>query len=92
MDIQKVAYVAELSRIQLDDQQFGLMQAELGKILHYMEILQAVDTDGVAPLSHVFPVTNVVRSDAVSGHFDRALLLRNAPVCSEEAFIVPKAV
>jgi len=87
-----VEYVAKLSRIRLDSEQAALMQNELGRILEYMEVLKSVDTDGIEPLSHVFSVTNVVRSDAVGGHFDRALLLRNAAESTDETFVVPKAV
>ena len=74
IDEKMVEYVANLSRIKLDKEQSSLMVQDLGKILEYMDILKTVDTDGVEPLSHVFPVTNVVRTDVVSEHFDRALL------------------
>jgi aspartyl-tRNA(Asn)/glutamyl-tRNA(Gln) amidotransferase subunit C len=86
-----VEYVANLSRIKLDDSQTALMQNELGKILEYMEVLQNVDTEGVEPLSHVFSVTNVTRPDEVTGHFERERLLQNAPDRTDEAFVVPKA-
>jgi len=92
IDKKTVEYVANLSRIQLDDSQTTLMQNELGKILKYMEVLQSVNTDGVEPMSHVFSMTNVTRPDVTGGHFDRALLLSNAPDRTEEAFVVPKAV
>jgi aspartyl-tRNA(Asn)/glutamyl-tRNA(Gln) amidotransferase subunit C len=87
-----VEYVAELSRIKLDEAQTELMQDELGKIIEYMEILKSVDTEGIEPLSHVFSMTNVLRADEVHEHFPRELLLENAPDRTEGAFVVPKAV
>ena len=92
IDEKTIEYIAELSKIELSREQSALMVDELGKILEYMDILKAVDTTGVEPLSHVFPVTNIVRDDVVHSHFDRALLLENAPDKSDEFFIVPKAV
>jgi aspartyl-tRNA(Asn)/glutamyl-tRNA(Gln) amidotransferase subunit C len=92
IDKKTVEYVANLSRIQLDNSQTTLMQNELGKILEYMEILQSVQTDGVEPLSHVFSMTNVTRPDTAGGHFDKERLLANAPDRTEGAFVVPKVV
>jgi aspartyl-tRNA(Asn)/glutamyl-tRNA(Gln) amidotransferase subunit C len=92
IDSKTVDYVANLSRIRLDDEQSEIMQKELGKILDYMEILQSVDTSGIEPLSHVFSVTNVTRPDEAGEHFERELLLANAPDSTHEAFVVPKAV
>ena len=92
IDKKMVDYVANLSRIQLNDQQTETMQNELSKILKLMETLKAVDTEGIEPLSHVFSVTNVLRPDVVHEHFNRESLLQNAPDCTEEAFVVPKTV
>jgi aspartyl-tRNA(Asn)/glutamyl-tRNA(Gln) amidotransferase subunit C len=87
-----VEYVAELSRIKLDDKQIPFMANELSKILNYMEILKTADTENVEPLSHVFPVTNVLRTDDVQTPFERELLIQNAPEHTSEAFVVPKVV
>ena len=65
---------------------------ELEQILAYMDTLNALDTSGVEPMSHVFPVKNVLRPDVVEPSADRAELLKNAPVPDEAAFLVPKTV
>ena len=87
-----VEYVAELSRIKLDEQSCDKMEKELGAIVDYMEILNMLDTDGVEPLSHVFNITNVMREDEVKESYDRAEILKNAPESTEETFVVPKTV
>ena len=51
-----------------------------------------LDTADVEPLSHVFPVKNVFREDAVAPSRDRAELLACAPAPDPEAFLVPRAV
>ena len=68
------------------------MTGELEQILAYMDTLNALDTSGVEPMSHVFPVKNVLREDQVVPSFDRAELLKYAPATDGEAFLVPRAV
>lgn len=87
-----VEYVAELSRIKLDERSTEKMQKELGAIVDYMEILNQLDTENVEPLSHVFSITNVMREDDVKPSYDRADILQNAPEHTDETFIVPKTV
>jgi len=89
---QQVQYVANLSQIQLDACACARMAEELGKILGYMDALNEVDTEGVEPLVYLGSVTNVMRTDVVTGSFDRAVLLAGAPEHTEEAWVVPKTV
>lgn len=87
-----VDYVSVLSRLKLPEEERGAMAAELERIVSYMDMLGSLDTDGVEPLSHVFPVKNVMRPDRVVPSWPRADLLWNAPAHDDEAFLVPKAV
>ena len=87
-----VDYIATLSRLKPDDAEKAQMTAELEKIVSYMDILNALDTNGVEPLSHVFPIKNVMRPDQVEPSFPREALLENSPAEDKEAFLVPKAV
>ncbi len=68
------------------------MTAELERILAYMDVLERLDTQGVEPMSHVFPVKNVLRGDEVIPSQDRAELLAGSPAPDGEAFLVPKTV
>ena len=94
MEITKemVDYVSTLSRVTLDEAAKEKMQGELQQIIAYMDVLNTLDTEGVEPMSHVFPVKNVLREDEVEPSYPREALLRNAPVPDEEAFLVPKTV
>lgn len=87
-----VDYVSVLSRLNLPREEKASMAAELEKIVSYMDVLNTLDTDGVEPMSHVFPVKNVMREDKVLPSQDRAELLENAPGQDQEAFLVPKTV
>ena len=87
-----VDYVTILSRLKLPQEEKERMTGELEQILVYMDVLDGLDTSGVEPMSHVFPLKNVLRPDEVAPSGDRAALLANAPVPDEEAFLVPKTV
>lgn len=87
-----VDYVSELSRLKLPEAEKAAMAAELEKIVDYMDVLNGLDTADVEPLSHVFPVKNVLRADEVQPSCDRDALLSGAPASDGEAFLVPRAV
>lgn len=87
-----VDYLAGLSRLELQEGDRQAMTAELERILAYMEVLERLDTQGVEPMSHVFPVKNVLREDEVIPSQDRAELLAGSPAPDGEAFLVPKTV
>lgn len=87
-----IDYLSELSRLRLPEEEKAAMTAELERILAYMDTLNQLDTKDVEPMSHVFPVKNVMRPDTVEPSADRAELLANAPLPDQEAFLVPKTV
>ncbi len=87
-----VDYVSVLSRLKLPEEEKARMTADLEQIIGYMDVLNTLDTAQEEPMSHVFPVKNVLRPDVVEASFPRTELLANAPVPDEEAFLVPKAV
>ncbi|MDD7184280.1 MAG: Asp-tRNA(Asn)/Glu-tRNA(Gln) amidotransferase subunit GatC [Ruminococcus sp.] len=87
-----VSYVANLSRIKLDENEISEMQSQMSEIVNYMDILNQLDTENIEPLSHIFNITNVMRDDEVRDSYEREEILKNAPAHTEEAFIVPKTV
>ena len=62
----------------------------VAKMLDYIDTLNELDTSGVEPMSHVFPVHNVFREDVVTNGDEREEILANAPEAKEGAFVVPK--
>ena len=87
-----VDYVSILARLKLPQDEKTRMTGELEQILAYMDVLNGLDTADIEPMSHIFPLKNVLRPDEVVPSEDRAVLLANAPVPDEEAFLVPKTV
>ena len=87
-----VAYVAELAHLKLDDAQKRQAANDLARMIGYVDKLSELDTDGVEPMSHAFPVVNVFREDEVRESMDRELILQNAPAKKDGCFLVPKTV
>lgn len=87
-----VDYISDLSRLKLPEEEKARMAGELEQIIAYMDVLNRLDTAGVEPMSHVFPIKNVMREDEVAPSAPRAELLANTPAPDEQAFLVPKTV
>ena len=83
-------YVGILAKLELSDEEKEKAKKDMGEILDYIDKLNELDTSGVEPMSHVFPVNNVFREDEVTNGDDRENMLKNAPDRNEEAYIVPK--
>ena len=66
--------------------------ADLSRMIGYVDQLAELDTDGVEPMSHVFPLVNVFREDEVKPSMARELILQNAPKQKDGCFLVPKTV
>ncbi|MBM3163623.1 MAG: Asp-tRNA(Asn)/Glu-tRNA(Gln) amidotransferase subunit GatC [Chlorobi bacterium] len=87
-----VSYIAGLARLQFSDEEMVTMTTELNSILHYVEKLNAFDTEGVVPLSGIHDQTNVLREDVARGSISTELALQNAPDRQDRFFRVPKVL
>jgi aspartyl-tRNA(Asn)/glutamyl-tRNA(Gln) amidotransferase subunit C len=87
-----VAYVAQLARINLSDEETKLFQKQLGDVLNYVDKLRECDVSRVEASAHATPVFNVFREDEPRDWFTAAEALSNAPRKANNLFIVPKVV
>ena len=87
-----IDYVAILAKLFLSDEEREAAKKDMGRMLDYIGQLNGLDTDGVEPMSHVFPVSNVFREDVVMNVDDRDNILKNAPEQKDGVFKVPKTV
>ena len=88
----EVLYVADLARLDLDEDSIDKFAGQIANILDYVDKLNEVDTEGVRPTSHAISLTNAFREDEQKEHLDRDDALSNAPAKEEGNFIVPKVV
>lgn len=87
-----IEYVGILSKLELSEEEKEQAKKDMGSMLDYIDKLSELDTTGVEPMSHVFPVENVFREDVVTNEDDRENILLNAPEEKDGSFVVPKTV
>lgn len=85
-----IEYVGILAKLELSDEEREQAKKDMGRMLDYIDKLNELDTSGVEPMSHVFPVKNVFREDEVTSGDGSALTLKNAPEQKDGMFLVPK--
>lgn len=87
-----IEYVSILAKLELDGEEKEQAKKDMGRMLDYIDKLNELDTAGVEPMSHVFPVQNVFREDVVTNGDDSASILSNAPAVRQGMFQVPRTV
>ena len=87
-----IEYVGILAKLELSDEDKENAKKDMASMLDYIDKLGELDTEGIEPMSHIFPVQNVMREDVVTNGDGSDDTLKNAPESNVEAFIVPKTV
>lgn len=92
LDKAAVRAIAELARIEIPDEDLDHLAGELSGILHFVEQLSQVDTDGIEPMNSVADLALPMRKDEVTDGGQADAVLANAPDAAEGFFTVPKVV
>lgn len=92
IDDETIEYVSILAKLELSEEEREQAKKDMGRMLDYIDKLGELDTEGVEPMSHVFPVQNVFREDIVTNSDMREQLLANAPEQKDGMFVVPRIV
>lgn len=88
-----VRHLAQLSSLQLTDEETGNLQADIGNILGYVEQLGKLDTTGVEPTYQVTDLENVWRDDTViPSDLTREQLLALSTESADHQVKVPKVL
>lgn len=85
-----IEYVGILAKLELSDEEKEQAKKDMGSMLDYIDKLGELDTEGVEPMSHVFPVNNVFREDIVTNGDRREEILKNAPGEKNGMFVAPR--
>ncbi|GIP50178.1 Aspartyl/glutamyl-tRNA(Asn/Gln) amidotransferase subunit C [compost metagenome] len=84
-----VEHVAKLARLHLTDEEREMFTEQLNAILQYAEKLNELNTDDIAPTTHVLHLSNVMRADEVKESLPPEKVFRNAPDEEDGQFKVP---
>lgn len=89
---EEILHVAGLARLHMEEDKIARMAQQLDTILAYVDTLQSVNTQGIAPMSHAVHLVNALREDGVGVHVGVEMALANAPESEDGHFMVPKIV
>ncbi len=87
-----VREIAHLSRIHLENAEVQKLTKDLESILHYIEKLRKLDVENIQPTSHVLPLKNVYRKDAVKPSLSQAQATGIAVSRHRGSFKVPQVI
>lgn len=88
----EVRHVAMLARLSLTDDEIERLAPQLSQILAYAEQVSEVAAADVEPMTHPFPLFNVMREDQLRPSLPRDVLLSQAPEVEDDRFAVPRIV
>lgn len=92
-----VKRIANLSRLELTDEQAGQTLEKLNSIFSLVEQMRAVDTTGIEPLSHPIAALTAdlslrLRDDVVTETNQREAYQQPAPATQDGLYLVPKVI
>ncbi len=87
---EQVLHVARLARLEIGPDELDRFTEQLASVLAYAAEINELDVDGLEPMSHPFPLHNVLRADEPAGSLDREEVLAQAPAAEDHRFLVPR--
>ncbi len=87
-----VKRIAHLARIEIGEDESQATLEKLSGILGLIEEMQAVNTDGIVPMSHSQDVVQRLREDVVTETNQRELFQSIAPAVENGLYLVPKVI
>lgn len=98
MDAVVIEKLLRLAALSLAASERARLEADLDKIVAFIDAMQVVDTDGVEPLAH--PLADLddwaarqpLRSDRITEAIDREAYQEGAPEVRDGLYLVPRVV
>lgn len=88
-DVQKIA---RLARLAMNDGEIEAARMQLSGIFELIAEMQAVDTSGIAPMSHAQELSQRLRDDQVSEANQREAFQAIAPQVESGLYLVPQVI
>ena len=84
--------IAQLARLQLRDDEVQGYTQQLSGILDFVNQMNAVDTEAIAPLAHPLDISARLRDDMVTEQDQRAAFQAIAPAVEAGLYLVTKVI
>lgn len=92
LDKETLQKIAHLARLNFEEKAEANMLDSMSEILTWVEKLNEIDTENVAPLIHMSHEINILREDVATQPLDHDRGLKNAPAKDSDYFRVPKVL
>jgi len=92
LSLQDIQHIARLARIRVTESEAETARGQLNGIFGLIEQMQAVDTQGVEPMSHALDVAQRLREDKVTESDLRDKFQSVAPAVENGLYLVPRVI
>jgi aspartyl-tRNA(Asn)/glutamyl-tRNA(Gln) amidotransferase subunit C len=92
IDKETVEHIANLARLNIEEEGILKFTNEFNKIIDYINKLSEVNTDNIETTSHALEMFNVLREDLVVPSLEEDVVFKNAPNTEKGHFKVPRIV
>jgi len=92
LDVETLQKIAHLSRLEINEKDTDQMLRDMSNMLTFVEKLNEVSTDGIAPLTTMSHEINNLREDVAKVDLTHDEVLSNAPKKDKDYFRVPKVL
>lgn len=92
VDRSDITKLAELARIAISENTADEVANRISEVLALVDQLQAVNTDGVAPMAHPLDATQRLRADVVTEPNQRERFQAIAPATQDGLYLVPQVI
>jgi aspartyl-tRNA(Asn)/glutamyl-tRNA(Gln) amidotransferase subunit C len=89
---QDVLHIARLARLRVSADEAETAQTQLNSIFGLIEQMQAINTQGIEPMSHALDVAQRLREDKVTESDQRNKFQTVAPAVENGLYLVPKVI
>jgi aspartyl-tRNA(Asn)/glutamyl-tRNA(Gln) amidotransferase subunit C len=87
-----ITRLARLARLELPAERVDPLRDQLNAVLGLIDQLQAVDTAGVAPMTHPIEMPLRLRTDQVTEPDGRERYQQGAPAVEQGLYLVPRVI
>jgi aspartyl-tRNA(Asn)/glutamyl-tRNA(Gln) amidotransferase subunit C len=84
--------LANLAKLRFSDNEKIAIQADLQRMIRFVQKMEEVNTGSIAPLLHMSATVCDSRADKVSGICNHEMALQNAQQHNQQFFLVPKVI
>ena len=92
MDKNTIIKIADLAKIEINDDELDEITSSLNKILKLVDEMEIISTEDVNPMAHPLNLTQRLRKDIVLEKNERDELQKNNKFVKEGYYKVPKII